>query len=307
MIDRAVHPADRENLGTVPRCELARSDAVAEAAGTVLRQLVASSDSLPLTDEVVARIRGMLEGIADALLEPLSDTVGLDAESLLRALIDAPALLRHLHATAIEWRMTERLHRRLALDPVVSPLLEELVAHDDVALRDLAAKFATAQARWCHSQRDMRLALTELPREVFRAVLAVLLAQADQHPAATQAEAQLSKRYDEAAGRLDLGRQLVSRLQGGAQAALSIGHSGVALFLTALALGSGQDREAVARAIEATQFPRLALALRSAGLGLADVERQMLTLHPEITMPRGFEALDPNSAAALLNSGPAGT
>lgn len=309
MIDRAVHPAEGGNLETVLRHELARGDAMAQAARPVLSQLVAADVSLRLTDEIVARIRGMLESIARTVLDALPEPA-LDFEPLLRALIDSPALISHLHCVAMEWHMAEGLQARLALDPAVSPLLEKLVCDDDAGLRTLAAKFLAAQARWCRLQGEMRLSLTELPGELFHVVLLILRAQVAHHPGAAEsavrAEAELCKRLDGAERRLDLGRQLISALDDGAQAALSLSHAGVALFLTALAMISGRDREEVVVWTDEAQLPRLALLLRSLGLGAEEIERQLVALHPQAALPRGFGALDPGHAAALLNTGRGG-
>lgn len=308
MIDRAVHPADGENVETVLRHELARGNAIAETARPLLRQLVAADGTLPVTDEGVARIRGMLEGIAGTLLYALPDPAALDVGPVTRALIDVPELLSHLHAAALEWQLAERLQMRLALDPVVPPLLEEVVSGHSTC--GLAAKFLSAQARWCGSQRVMRLALTQLPGELFDTVILTLRAQVAHHACAdemvTHAEAELRNRYGEADRRLDLASQLVSELEGGAQSALSLGHAGVALFLTALALGSGQDRDSVVISTDEAQLARLALALSSTGLHAADVERQLLVLHPEAALPRGFDVLASGRASAVLSSGRSG-
>lgn len=309
MIDRVVHPAEGENLETVLRHELARGDAMAEAARPVLRQLVTAGGSLPMTDEVVGRIRGMLDGIVRTLLDKFSEPRWADVEPLTRALIDAPALLSHLHALAIEWRIAEQLQVRLALDPVVSPLLEELVSRDDATLRNLAAKFLAAQARWCHLQRHMQVSLVDLPGELFEEVLRILRAQVARSGGGevdARAEADLRKRYNEADRRLDLARQLVPTLEGGAQSALSISQAGVTLFFTALAVGSGLDRDTVVFSTDEAQLPRFALTLRSAGLGAAEIQRQLLALHPETVLPRGFGSLDSSLAAALLDPGHGG-
>ena len=48
------------------------------------------------------------------------------------------------------------------------------------------------------------------------------------------------------------------------------------------------------------QLPRLALALLASGTRPAAVEQQFVALHPEVTLPDGFEALSADRAAALL-------
>jgi len=306
MIDRVVHPAEGENLETALRHELAQADAMAEAARPVLRQLVAAGSSQPLADEVIARIRGMLDGVVRTLLDTFSEPGATDAEPLARALIDCPALLSHLHALAVEWRIAEQLQVRLALDPVVPPLLEELVSRDDTTLRNPAAKFLGAQARWCHLQRHMRVSLVDLPGELFENVLRIAhtqLARPGGAEAAAKNEAELRKRHDETDRRLELARQLVSGLEGGVQSALSISQAGVTLFLTALAMGSGLDRQAAVLSTDEAQLARLALALRSAGLEAAEIQRQLLALHPETVLPSGLGSLDSSLATTLLDSG----
>src|SRR3546814_14135649 len=73
---------------------------------------------LPYATIFRSRIRGMLDGVVRTLLDTVSEPGATDAEPLARALIDCPALLSHLHALAVEWRIAEQLQVRLALDPV---------------------------------------------------------------------------------------------------------------------------------------------------------------------------------------------
>ena len=82
--------------------------------------------------------------------------------------------------------------------------------------------------------------------------------------------------------------------------ALAIDHAGLAIFSTALAMASGQDRAVTVLSFADRQFARLALALRAAGLKQQAVEEQFLFLHPEIALPDGFDMLRADRAAALL-------
>jgi hypothetical protein len=86
----------------------------------------------------------------------------------------------------------------------------------------------------------------------------------------------------------------------GAPAALGIGHAGVALFLSALALASRQDREQVVMATSEGQMARLALSLRAAGIKATAIEEQFIALHPDAEMPAGFGLLSTDRAAAIL-------
>jgi hypothetical protein len=88
---------------------------------------------------------------------------------------------------------------------------------------------------------------------------------------------------------------------GNAISALSIDHAGASIFLTALSIGSGQDRDLSVISTNDRQLARLALALRASGLKPQAVEEQFLYLHPEVALPGGFENLRSDRAAALLS------
>lgn len=312
MIDKTVHPASGENVEAVLRDELARGDAMAETVLPILRHLVAAEDSSVFSDEILARVRGMLADLAGGLLGALNEggqqaQSAAEAEHLASALMDNPALLSHVHALALEWHLTERMQARLAIDPVVSPLLQRLIASSDPAVQGLAMTFLAAQARWCQAQRRMMLPLRELPSDLFHAALLTLRALSIPTPEmadrAAQAEAALRQSYDEGASRLGLASRLIMGLGVEAQAALSLAGGGVALFLTTLSLGSGQLRDAAVLSTHKAQVARLALALRAAGLEASAVEEQFLALHPDVTLPPGFDRIGPDFAAALLSSG----
>jgi hypothetical protein len=165
-------------------------------------------------------------------------------------------------------------------------------------------KALAAQARFIQSQRRMELPLGELPGDLFHAALITMRAQAheDEDEAAGKAEAALRAGFDESNSRLGLIARLVTGMGGGAIAALSIDHAGAAIFLSALAIGSGQDRDLAVLSTNDRQLARLALSLRAAGLKPQAVEEQFLYLHPEIGLPNGFEQLRADRAAALLSA-----
>jgi hypothetical protein len=96
--------------------------------------------------------------------------------------------------------------------------------------------------------------------------------------------------------------RLVTGLGATATAALAVDHAGVAIFLSALALASGQDRDLAVLSTNDRQLARLALSLRASGLKPKAVEEQFLYLHPEVALPEGFDQLRPDRAAALLHS-----
>jgi hypothetical protein len=141
-----------------------------------------------------------------------------------------------------------------------------------------------------------------LPADLFHRALELLRAQADadDEPAAERAERQLREDFNEGAGRLGLIARLVTGMGHGATRALAIDHAGLAVFATALSMASGQDRDLVVLSFAEQQYARLALALRAAGLAQQAAVEQFLYLHPDVSLPDGFEMLHSDRAAALL-------
>ncbi|GFE74255.1 MULTISPECIES: hypothetical protein [Novosphingobium] len=328
MIDNAVHPADDQTAEALLRAELARGDAMADSVLPILQYLLAAEDSALFSDEILARVRGMVADMARQIVEQLfCDSAGPgqfaeDIEDLSRAFMADSLLLAHVHALALEWQMTERLQSRLALDPVVAPLVQAMIASAEGTVHGLAVSWLAAQARWCQAQRRMSLPLEELPGDLLHRVLLAVrgIFGAGKAPLAIRsgetgtlrderserlalAEAAIRRQYDEGSTRLGLASRLLTGLGGASHIALSVSHAGVALFLTALASGSGLRREAAVLATHEAQLARLALALRAAGLKAADIEKQFLAIHPEAMLPEGFERLGADVAASILASG----
>lgn len=316
MIDHGVHPPRTQTVEAVMRAELAHGDAMAGTILPILRHLISAEDNSVFSDEILARVRGMLSSLAISLLDTVSAAGGQAGygghsapltNELTNALMESEALLTHLHCSALEWQLTERLQARLALDPVVSPLVQALIASPDSATQGLAMAFLAAQARWCQAQRRMELTLTEMPAELFHGALIALRrvcdGDFDMEGQAARAEQALRDRYEEASTRLGLAGRLVMSMGSGALAALAVGHAGVPLFITALAMNSGQERDPVVLSTHESQLARFALALRAAGQKPGLIEEQFLTLHPDITMPAGFDRLGVDLAASILTSG----
>ena len=297
----------------VLRDELAHGDALIETIAPIMRHLLANDEHSVFSDEIVARVRGMLNDVARQLLDGLAEAAGIPDErdhvpdrlqQLVEGYVAHPGFLAHAHALALEWQLTERLQARLALDPVLSPLLQSLIASPDAGVASSAMALLSAQARFAQSQRRMQLALAELPADLLDAALAGMRSYADNEPdlasIARQAEQDVRGRYDERRGRIGLIAQLVGTMGGGATAALAAGHAGVAIFLSALAMASGQNRDMAVLATNEGQLARLALALRAAGLQPQLVEEQFVALHPDVALPAGFDQLGSDRAAALL-------
>ena len=314
MIEAAASHATPETVETVLRQELARGDARAETVVPILRHLLANETNSVFGDDILARVRGMAENVARQLVDELPGSAEIAAApdedearvaALTAAFYDSDAFLAHLHALAMEWQLSERMLARFTLDPVLSPLIQALVASSDETTQALAMKTLAAQARYCQSQRRMTLPVQELPGDHLHYALLCLrnLAGEGAEKDARRAEANIRERYDESATRIGMLSQLVLGMGSGAIAALSLTHAGTALFLTALALGSGQDRDAAVLSTNDGQLARFALALRSAGLRPDGVNEQFVSLHPQITLPEGFDQLGTDRAAAILAAG----
>lgn len=298
---------------SVLRDELARGDALVGTIAPILRHLLANDEHSLFNDEIIARVRGMLADLARQLLEQLSVAAGQgegaectpeELDGLIDSFVGHSGFLAHVHCLALEWQLTERLQARLALDPVLSPLLQALIASPDHATASVAMALLAAQARFGQNQRRMQLPLTELPGDLLHAALLSLRnhagddARVQEHCAA--AEAAIRARYDESRSRLGLVARIVSGMGGGATAALSVSHAGVAIFVTAFALASGQDRDMAVLCTNERQLARFALALRAAALKPVQIAEQFAAIHPEVALPAGFEQIGPDRAAALL-------
>jgi hypothetical protein len=293
------------------RDQLAQGDVVLGTVGPVLGHLLANHDHSLFSDEIVSRVRGMVGDIARQLLSAQAAAGAIDdartfadgnSGALTAALLTDEPLVGHCHALAIEWQLTARLEARNAIDPVLSPLLQALVASDDPSTASTAMAALAAQARFVQRQRRMELPLTELPADQFHRALAVWLDRidADNGEAALLAASGLREQYDESAARLGLLARLVHGMGAGAMAALSVSHAGLAIFLSALAATTNQDRDLAVLATNDRQTARLALSLRAAGLKPQAVEEQFLYIHPDVALPEGFDALRSDRARTLL-------
>lgn len=307
-----------ESVEMLLRDELAQGDAVLATAAPVLRHLLLYEDHALFSDEVIARVRGMLADVARQLLQAQAEAAGpadpagfVDEReaSLAEALASAPAFLAHVHALTIEARLTLQIQARCNVDPVLSPLLQELVASRDDATARLAMAVLAAQARFIQHHRRMALPLSDLPADLFHAALLALRANAGEDDlAAVAAERRLRDAFDESRGRLAQISRLVMRMARAAPRALDVEHASLATFATALAMASGQQRDATVLSFSDRHYARLALAMRAAGLKQPAVAEQFAYLHPDIELPDGFDKLSPQHAATLLSAaGPLGT
>ncbi|MFV0645092.1 MAG: hypothetical protein ACK5NN_11435 [Sphingomonadaceae bacterium] len=307
--------------------ELAHGDVVLATIGPIMGHLLANHDHSLFSDEIVSRVRGMIGDIAWQLLFAEGETRALEdsrsfatnnAEMLSSMLAGHPAFLTHCHALALEAQLTDRLQQRCAIDGVLSPLLQALIASDDPAISSMAMSALAAQARFMQQQRRMELPLSELPGDLFhQALLGLQDFVVQKNSEAGQGEGtgpdflvektvqSLRASYDESRSRLGLLTRLVMGIGNGSQAALALGHAGVAIFLSALSIASNQDRDLTVISTNDRQVARLVLGLRAAGLKPKQVEEQFHTIHPDIQLPDGIEMLRSDRAADLLGaSGP---
>ena len=313
-MDQNIAQLDADRSVEIVLCdELAHGDALIGTIAPILRHLLANDEHSVFSDEIIARVRGMMADVARQILTELAIASGNpdnrdhtpdQIAALVESLVGHGAFLAHVHALALEWQLTERMQTRLALDPVLAPLLQALIASSDPGVASGAMALLASQARFATSQRRMQLPLSELPGDLLYAALIALRGYADSAPeaqaATTQAEQAIRSRFDESRSRLGLISRIVTGMGGGATAALAITHAGVAMFLSALALASGQDRDMAVLATNEGQLARLALALRASGLKPQAIEEQFVSLHPEVALPAGFEQLGSDQAAALL-------
>lgn len=286
---------------------LARGETVMHSVGPVLRHLLANDEPSIFADDVIATVRGMVADIARQLLAAVAQVEGRadlrpdpsQVQPLCELLIGQSEVLSHVHVLALEAQLSARLEARLGRDPVLSPLLQALIGANAAEVSSTAMAFLAAQARFVQNCRRMQLPIGELPADVLHVALQTLEGVPDvsNHVAAA---ASVRAGYDESLGRLGLIGRLVAGLGGGVTAALSISHAGAAIFLSALAHASGQERDAIVLMTDETQIVRLAVTLRAAGLKQASIAEQIEALHPNADLRLSFDALTCDQAAAMM-------
>lgn len=314
MTSPALSAVDDSGVESLLADDLAQADRALSSVQPILRHLLGTEDHTFFSDRVVAQVRAQIEDLARQLLLAMEQAAGAQSPresadskvaELAEALLAESQLLGHAHALALEAQLAERLGGRLSLDPVLSPLLQSLIASPDPETATMAMNTLAAQARFIQAQRRGELALADLPGELLHVALLTLRVHcAETEPErvhiAGVLEAAIRANFDESANRLGLLQRLVAGMGGGAAAALDVAHGGIAFFATALALGAGLDRDAAVLSLSEAQMPRLALGLVACGVKPELVEQQFLALHPDVSLPEGFETLRADRAAALL-------
>ena len=286
--------------------ELARGDRALSGVAPVLTHLLASTGRSLVSEAIVARLRGMLTDISSQLKRASIDPDAAPAAELVDRFVDQlsgdSAMLSHCYALAMEGYLVERLEQRAQLDPVLSPLMQELIGSQLPSVGELAMSSMAAQSRFVQSQRRMQLPLGELPAELFHAVVRKWEAHCERSGlfSSQAGVSDLKRDFDEGASRIGQLARLVSSMRGGAQAALDLEHAGFALFATALSALTRQPRELAVLACHEGQVARLALMLRAAGLDQATIERQFLVLEPDQRVPRDIGEVTQQQAQSLI-------
>jgi hypothetical protein len=266
------HPGDA-------RAQFAVADHRLGMASATLAGLVMLGPCQMLDDETVARTRALvadlaaqLAGVDQALIAPVRDMLAA-----------SPTILTHCHALAIEWRLGAVMQARRGLDPALPPLLRRRL--DGRAVGDDAAALATAllaaQTRVGEALRRMRLPFDELPGDLQHMAVAIADAARADHDHNTGAPARVQAGTDPERGRLALLRRVLAGLGAESGAALNLDQAGVPLFLSALALASGAQRDAVVLATAEDDPIRLALLLRDCGLGREHAAEHLLAIRPD--------------------------
>lgn len=283
---------------------LAFGDRLVARNSSALESLLLLHDRTLLSESVIFRVEGMIIRLARDLIA--SDELDRDLVDSVAVRLARDAEIRsHCHALALEWQLTSRLESTFGLDPVLAPGLREIIGDRDDGKASIAMAVLSAQSRFAQSQRRMELTLTELPAELFH--LAVLAARdaSEEYGIEDAKEREMAQRaaYVEASARLTLQTRFVKQLSQDATALLDVRLAGVGLWLTTLAIRTGQTREQVAFATVEPTISRLLLTLRAAGLAATEAEAQALLVQPDMELPLGLEKVGVREAAKWLAGG----
>ena len=292
--DLSTDPAALHTL----RAELARARQARQAIAPVLAHLVGDASPALFSEEVIARTRGAVESLAFQLLRRCADEPRREALAQLAAELSGQSpLLAHCHALALEASLANRLAAQ-GIDPVLSPLLQGMIASPEPDLAALAMTVLAAQARFVQAQRRMETALEELPADLLHDVLPAF----ERHGGDGVGAVALLIRdsFDEGRTRTALVARLLLSGEGGFAAALDPDQAGIALFFSALSLATGLPRDAIVLTATEGQHSRLALMLGACGVVPAAREATLARLLPDGTRPSPAATLSPEAARALL-------
>ena len=290
------------------REELARGNRARASVVPVFAHFLDSEGPSLFNDAIIAVMRGQLEHLTRQLLAAtLSDTNSAAPETVVRQalsnrLAGDATVVDHVYSVALEGLIAKNLEQNCAIDPVLSPLLQELIASDNAAIAEIAMSVLAAQSRFSLNHTRMELPLGELPFEVFVRTVEHGEAAANDADVAVgnEALAKLKSDYDEGTNRIGLLARLTSAMRGGAVAGLDLAHAGLGLFASSCASLLSLEREHAVFACHEGQTVRLALMLKAAGLNGAASERQIALLGGTKAIPGGLEAISQAYARDML-------
>lgn len=289
--------------------DLARGNRALRSVAPVIAHFLEGDAPNLVSDAIVARLRGMLSHIGEQLVSQgeLKNHEATDSNAksqLIDRLIGDEMVIEHLFSLALEWEITRGLEERISLDPVLSPLMQELIASQSPVVAELAMASMAAQSRFCQSQQRMELPLGELPHLVFARVIEhweVVVAEPGSS-GETAHIAELKAMFDEGAGRIGLLARLASAMRGGAIAGLDLAHAGLALFVSAGATLAGHDRGLAVFSCHAGQSVRLGLMLKAGGLSTQSIKQQIALLGGTKAIPGELERMSQAHALDFLQA-----
>jgi len=282
------------------------------SARPVLSHLLNSGDHALYSDQVIARIRAMATHCARQLLQRVDAASGVEfggigdesrVSSLASSILADDSFLSHAHALTIEGLLAENLQKRSGIDPVLTPMMQEMAASASAEIAAASMHVLASQARFEQQQRRMELPLAELPGDLFHKTLLIMQSVPGLPEAGVRkADAELRATFDESNRRESQITRLMMALGRKASRALSLDHAGLALFLTAISMASSQDRDLAAFSTGETQLARLALSMRAAGMSQSALEEQLNYIHPGSSLPEHFDAISADKAIAILTA-----
>lgn len=307
MTSEGTHAELTEALAASLRADLAGDDRALSGVVPVLSHILTNRGEPMVSDDIIARMRGLIASAAEQLLaseEQQASAEELDTLNI--ALASNGSIVTHYYALAYEGAVSEDLAKRVGLDPVISPLIRELMGSKDKSVAEIATKLMASQARFIEGQKRLQSSIFELPPEIFEEMLATCKAWAKQQirPMQVRSTAGIKSSYDEASTRLGLLAHLIAMLGASGQLVCEIETAGFAIFCSAVSGQTRQPRELIVLSCQSHQSLRLALALKACGISTESIIRQFECVGNDVAFPDGFDTWDEQSATALLMASP---
>ncbi len=301
---------DEAEMTAALAANLASDDRALAGAIPIVSHMLGNQGQALLSDDVIARMRGTIDAIAQQLCFLTTGERGdVDVSALGVMLAESGGLINHCYALAVEGALTQQLSVEQGIDPALPALLQELIASRDTNIRQLAMALMASQARFVAGQGHGGAPLFELPIEIFNGVLDVWkVCGANQDNAyLVQKASEIRAQYVEEATRLGLLERLISAVGASAEIISEIETAGLAIFISAIAKSTGQPRDLVALSCQQQQCLRLAIALRATGRSTEANMRQLALLGANISLPLEFNGWDKDQALGVLGASALGT